>query len=234
MLPGLYSGNGMGGDPDLFITNFGEYAVGAQPADWTNRWTTTGFTALIQPASGSLRGQVLRWTKTAVSRQALSWDRVPLVTDVETLVRFRSTEAAAAQEAFIALLSRGAGGATGSTTGYVNAFKWFTNGTFHYQIQQKYVAGTGSNLAASGVDGNAPNFAVGQWIWGRFRANGTSMQSKLWHDGYAEPAAWQLTQSDSAIATAGWVGLFNDSTNPDVEIDYFGAALNGKTVPMLV
>jgi hypothetical protein len=231
MLPGLYSGNGMGGDPDLYITNFAEYAAGAQPADWTSRWVATGFTAQVQAVSGSLSGNALRWTRTVAGRHALSWDAVPLVADCEILVRARAISSWANADTIISSVARGSGSA-GAETGYTATLAGFTNSTLYGTTHIKLVGGALTSGAS--LSGPSPNLAVNDWVWHRYRVAGSALSRKIWHYGAAEPASFAETVTDASITAAGWVGLRDANATPTTEIDFFGVALNGKTVPMPV
>lgn len=229
MLPGMYSG--VGGDPDLYITNFAEYATGAQPADWTSRWVATGFTALVQSASGSLSGKALRWTKASSQRNFLSWDRVPSEADAEMLMRWRAIASWTSGNIIMQATGR-ASGAAGTEQCYRGAIAGTATGTLATTAHNKLVAGTSTNL---GTPSNipSPNLVTNAWMWSRYRINGTSLSRKTWHDGAAEPGAFDEALTDASISGAGWVGLSSISTDPTAEVDYFGVALRGKTVPML-
>lgn len=230
MLPGFYSG--MGGDSDVFITNFSEYAVGVQPADWTSRFVSGGFTAQVQTVAGSLSGKAMRWTKTAANLQAMSWDKVPASANVDLLVRCRAIEAFANTETFIGLAGRGAGAAASETL-YAATLRGSTANTLAFTLFNRYVAGT-LGLGVGGIAIPAPSYTVNSWMWMRFNISGTTLSKRSWHSGVAEPAAWDEVITDTAIAAAGWSGLYQGQANPNAEIDFFGVALNGKTVPLLI
>jgi hypothetical protein len=65
------------------------------------QYNTGGFSVTIAAVAGSISGNVLRYTKTATSRQGLSWSRVPLCKDAEVLIRFRATASWTASQNFI-------------------------------------------------------------------------------------------------------------------------------------
>src|SRR5262245_8614425 len=50
---------------DLIVTDFREYPAGVQPADWTQRWSTVGYTALVQSVPASISGKALRYSDTS-------------------------------------------------------------------------------------------------------------------------------------------------------------------------
>lgn len=215
-------------DPDYYITDFSEYTIGVQPPDWTSRYGST-FTFVVQSAVGALSGKALRWTKTNSGHQAISWDRVPFVADAEILLRCRALESYTAQN-FVGGYLRGSG-SLGAEQGYRSAVSGNTAGTLWQTILNKYISGSSTTLG-TGTNGPSPNYTVNTWIWTRFRLAGTSLSRKTWYYGSTEPGSFDEVLTDSSITGAGWSGLHNISTNPDVEIDFVGIALRGKTVPL--
>lgn len=223
----------------LYITNFGEYAVGAPPPDWTNRWVTGGFTFNIETVAGTISGQAMRWDKSVANRQAISWDRIPnYTTDFEILCRCRAIETLSATSNIIALLGRADGGA-GAEVGYRSAIAGASDQTRWVNSIQKYVSGTPSNLTSS-LAGPSPNYTTNAWVYCRYRLVGNQHQSKIWYSGAAEPGTWLQDVTDaSSPLTIGWVGLNQATASPDAEIDYFAVATsaNGRepvtiTVPV--
>lgn len=218
-------------DPDYFVTDFSEYTVGAMPSDWSQKWATTGYTALVQSVAGSLSGKALRVTKTAVTKAFLAWDRVPQKADVEILLRARAIEAYANNDIFIRCAAR-ASGAVGSENSIHDGLFGSTTAPLYAQQMAKYNAGAASNIgsALTGPPGQG-NYAVNSWAWMRFRLSGSNLATGVWLDGTTEQTP--NTNTDSSILTAGWIGLAiaAATANPDVEIDFFSVALNGKTAP---
>jgi hypothetical protein len=221
-------------DPDIYVTDFAEYAVGAQPSDWTSRYVTGGFTAIVQSVAGSLSGKALRWTKTAANRQTLSWDKIPLVADVEILIRARKIEAGVSADNIVGIWLRGSG-AAGAENGYrALASTLSTNQRWVHQLT-RYVAG--ANTVVGSAFSPLPvgaNLTTNAWFWLRFRANGSTFSRKGWLDGQTEPGTFDLTDTgETGVLTPGWVGLHNSAADPDVEIDFYSVALRGKTAPSM-
>ena len=84
----------------------------------------------------------------------------------------------------------------------------------------KSSAGTTTQLA-SGV-GAAAVTTSKQWV--RFRVEGSTLKAKVWTDGTAEPAAWEVTGSDSSITAAGvlqvkWIRSSAATAARDVLLD---------------
>ncbi|RWC68865.1 MAG: hypothetical protein EOS30_23580 [Mesorhizobium sp.] len=218
-------------DPDVYVTDFSEYAIGVQPFDWTSRWLNTGFTALVQTVSGSISGSALRWTKTTANSQLLSWNRVPTVANAEIVCRMRVIEATSAPETFVRPCVR-ATGASGAENSYAMQPTKDASGSGWNNSFVKQVAGAGAVIGTPSL-GPSPTFAINNWFWSRFRVIGTSLQRRAWWQGASEPGTWDESITDSAVTTAGWVGLRNTNVNPDCEIDFFAVAINGKTAPLV-
>ncbi|TIX41930.1 MAG: hypothetical protein E5V40_08595 [Mesorhizobium sp.] len=214
---------------DIITTDFREYTAGAAPVDWTARYTTTGWTTVVQTVAGSLSGKALRITKTAAQDNLLSWNSVPSIADVEVLMRWRAIEAWADADNIVHACMR-ASGATGSETNYKVAVMGRTTGTLYQSFFNKAVAGTSTSFTAA--NGPTPNLATNAWIWLRARVNGTTLYRKMWHDGVAEPGTWDATLTDSSVSAAGWCGISSYGANPNAEVDFYGVGLNGKTVPV--
>lgn len=213
-------------DPDYYVTDFSEYTVGAQPPDWTSRYGT-GFTAQVEIVAGSLSGKALRWTKTANARQGLSWDKVPQFADTETLIRARPIGAFNNALNFIGSFQRGSGGFN-SETGIRTMVGASNSGNHWASDLYAYTSGTATQKGTS-INGPSPTMTANSWFWLRSRVVGSSLQRKVWHDGAAEPASWTETVTDGTITAAGWTGLFQISSAPNTEIDFFCVALRGKS-----
>lgn len=215
-------------DPDYYVTDFSEYATGVQPSDWIKRFNTAGYTALVQSVPGSLSGQALRFTKTAVSSGMLSWNEVPQAADFEILARFRAIESWAANDYFLRFGGR-ASGASGSENYICGSVAGAGPSPFWQNVGVKYVGGTGTSVGTNKLPGN--NYSTNAWAWHRFRAQGTSFSRKTWLHGVSEPGSFDETFTDSSLTAGGWIGLMMSVTtaNPDMEVDLFSVALNGKT-----
>lgn len=213
----------------IFATDFSEYSTGSAPGDWVEQYNTGDFSTTIAAVVGSISGKVLRYTKTAGSRQGFSWSRVPLCKDAEVLIRFRAIESWSAGQNFIAAWHRGTGSA-GSETGYRNVVSGDTAGTQYSTLSSLYNSGTLTNIVSAAY-GPSPNYTINTWAYVRSQAIGSVIQSKIWLSGSAEPD-WLTSTTDSTLTAAGWTGLANASTNPNVEIDYFAVSIYGATIPL--
>ncbi len=210
------------------FTDFSEYAVGAQPADWTSRFVTSGVTYSVESSgmpSGPVGGQALLIHKTTQSRHLITWDTIGSVADVEIVARWARMSAVPTTS----VLAGGAGrasGAAASETLYTEAPE--PDGTYGIR---KYASGVQQFLSA--VADYAP--AIGAWNWSRLRISGTTIQAKQWLDGAPEPGGWTGSVTDSTITVAGWVGFLtfakNASTATAYFLDVFGVGTGGDAAP---
>lgn len=210
----------------LYINDFSSYSVGSPPSDWTEVFNTSDFSVSVETVSGSISGKALRWTKTSASRQGLKWDAIPAMADVEVLIRARSIEGSSGGDNHIGPFVRGSGSA-GSETGYRavigNAFmnKVLSN--------DRYSGGSASNIYTSG---SLSLGATNDWFWIRYNLIGSSHKVKAWDAAGSEPGSWNNTGTNSDVTAAGWTGLMQAADNPNVEIDYFAASVDGATIPL--
>lgn len=70
------------------------------------------------------------------------------------------------------------------------------------RIRKVVASGILSNVASA-----AYTFDAGADHFFRMRANGTSLQLRIWEVGEAEPAAWNINATDAALSAAGWFGV---------------------------
>jgi len=216
-------------DPDYYVTDFSEYTVGAAPPDWTSRQVAGDFSVAVQSVAGSLSGKALRWTKTVATRHGLSWDKVPPSPDAEILVRTRMIEAGSNGQILMCPWVRGAGGA-GTETGYRFTTGIITTSSLYYDQMFSFVSGTATSFTTQ-VSPAGGTLTTNAWYWIRARAIGNSFSVKAWLAVNSEPGSWDSTATNSAISAGGWVGLHDSSSNPDMEVDFYSVALNGKTAP---
>jgi len=147
------------------------------------------------------------------------WDGVPDAADVEIVFRARSTQVGS--DKFVYAFGR----ATDMTDWTFYRGGGRATGT---AAIASFVSGSYNQLASSTVDGSTD-----EWIWVRFRINGTDLKVKQWRDVDGEPGAWTIETTDSNLSAAGTVGLFLDRPTLSRQvIDVFGVGLNGDAAPM--
>lgn len=204
----------------VYFTDFSEYTTGAQPSDWTARWTTSGETWAVREKAGELGGKGLEHTRTTTARRLLSWDDIDADADrdnSEILVRWRSTAIGA--DNFSCVL-RGSG-AAGTEQGYI-----FHNATSSTIRISRLVAGAITAIASVSIT----TLVASEWYWMRFRVNGTDLKAKFWAgENVSEPAAWSIETTDANIAGDGWVGVGNSATTGTRDYDDVAIGTNGDT-----
>jgi len=197
-----------------YSTDFSEYTTGVQPSDWTERWHTGVATGLVIADAGAEGGKLLRIDHSSAERYAISWDDVGDVADVEILAKVRWSDNL---DSIIQLVLRGSG--TTGETGYIIAC--------HQTLQEvrltKFDGGAATTLATI-----SKQFYEDVWYMIRFRANGTTLQAKVWVAGGAEPTIWMIDETNSALST-GWVA--HGSYRGDYgDCDWFGVSTGGDSV----
>jgi hypothetical protein len=214
----------------LYSQDFSEYTTGNSPSDWTDRWDTDWTYTAESEAGSSYGAQVLKLNPgTTNAKRLLSWDDIDADAnraDSEVLVRF--IESASYTDTYmLAAILRGSG-AGGSESCY--ACYVYSQGI----KVDKYVNGvtttldTVSNIVISKLA--SINWS-GQYNWIRFRANGTSIQARVWTEKEQEPDIWQIDVTDSAVSAAGWcgVGVFKNLLTYYFNVDYFAVGTNGDS-----
>jgi hypothetical protein len=190
---------------------------GTVPAEWTVTSAPAGVTWALAADSGAADGQVLRAVATTTGRHILRLDSLPAFDRQEalTLLRMgnddergpglalRHSMSGSSETAYVAYLR--------STSNYVEINR-FLNGAW------KFVGAT--PFAAD----------PGVWYWMRFRADGTTLQVRVWATGTPEPAGWLLTAADDGIAW-GSAGVYVYEPNT-VDFDAFSAVNGPGTAPV--
>lgn len=202
----------------IFSIDFSGETTGAAPANFTERWTSTGETWAVREKAGALGGKCLEHTRTTTARRLFSWDTPGTDADEEVLVRWRST---ATNNDQFWLVLRGAGSA-GSEDGYV-----FRNASATSILIARVVAGT---LTTIGAAVTIPTLVANEWFWMRFRVNGSDLKAKIWAGEHlSEPAAWTIERTDTNITGAGWLGVGNVASTGTRDYDDIAAGTAGDT-----
>ena len=204
----------------IYTTSFGSDTAGAAPAGWTQRWTTTSSTWLVQASAPQTQGKYVRHTPTASAKRLLSWDSIDADANRdngEIFVRFRTSSYFSADQVWLIL--RGSGTA-GAETAYV--FSNINDTSFRIS---KLVSGTLTSLGTF-----AFTFSGAVWLGLRFRANGSAIKAKVWNSQLnQEPAAWNLEITDSSITGVGWIGIGQSSGSGLQDFDDVAVGTNGDT-----
>lgn len=201
-----------------YSTDFGEYRTGRFPADWLEMWRLGGNTRVECAFCDSPRRNFLRM-EGAGGRSAYVWlapSADPLRPNQESLTLFRWSETASNRA--IPMLR------IGGSAGLENAYRlnvYMLTGDIEID---KVVSGVATSLGTA----NRNVVKMQSWIWLRFRANGTTIQCKIWADNEAEPGAWDISVVDASLAD-GQAGLGWVSPSELCDVKSFTVATGGAT-----
>jgi phage conserved hypothetical protein BR0599 len=204
----------------VYATSFGSDTTGAAPANWTQRWTTTGSTWTVQASTPTTQGKYLQHTRTTTFYRLLSWNDVDADANRdngEIFVRWRTSAYTSPYQVWLILRGSGSGG---SETGYV----FYNISDTQFRVSS-LSAGTLTTIATF-------NFTyVGSVFLGlRFRVNGTTIKAKVWNSQIdPEPAAWNVDTTNAAISGVGWIGVGNWATTGTQDFDDVAVGTNGDT-----
>jgi len=201
-----------------YITDFSEYALDAQPADWTERWNPATGDAQVKTSTGTFGGKQLTIVDSSLYYWSLSWDDIGLVEDGEILVLARIP---AANE-YIIIRMRGSGAAGAE---YSAGVKFSPYGELQFvDIENHTVGGhSGPTYQYGPIDYNT-------WYFIRYKLIGDKHYNKVWDWKDEEPVDWSNSGTDSDISGAGWVGI--GTWDETVHFDYFGFVTGDNTVPL--
>lgn len=187
------------------------------PTGYTGRWNyQSGEWSRLTDTDIAVRAAALGNSRQLVSMNTVDSDGNRA--NAEVLARVKTSSVSGTNSVGAAVR---ASGSAGSETGYICNI---TSAEFRIG---KYVAGTFTELAVT----NALNLSANTWYWIRLRANGTTIQARIWADGGSEPGTWNVSSTDSSISAAGWCGMFCFSSTTHTWRD-LAVATNGDTATM--
>jgi len=199
-----------------YFTDFTEYATGLIPSDWTARWdATTQYRVQTGGADQILKGLF----GSTSNRYLCTWDAVDADADranVEILTKFKVGQVLAGTT--IASVVLRASGTGTSETGY--------RAGFYGDSLQIAKYGNATNTALVTI---LRSLIANTDYLLRFRANGTTLQARIWLPADSEPDTWDLDTTDASIPDAGWNGAFGFHFTAAPEFDDFAIATNGET-----
>lgn len=185
--------------PQPFATDAFErtLASGLGTADLGGNWTLAGTTTNFSVAGGQAR------LRMAAAAQGVSAFLAGSSTDTEVRATVGIDKAATGGAVFTSVVGRRVG-----TSDYRGKVRYLPTGAVQIFITR--VSGGETDLVNLTVPGLT--YAPGERLQVRFQATGvlpTTLRLKVWKVGTPEPAAWQLTTTDStaALQTGGGVGL---------------------------
>lgn len=214
-------------DRSIYETDFGRYATGAAPSDWSIVRGAGGYS--VETLVGSHAGRALRCENPGAGVDtAIVWLFPPARTDVEVLFRVMyptATSSALAQSTLAA-------------TRVTDGNNYYGVGVFNpisatlSKVVQKFVAGTRTLLASGAED--ITSIADGDWVWARFRNDANNLRIKYWEYGTSEPGGWLFETTDGDLTAAGRVGVARraGTAGQYTWIDYFAVSIQAKTIPV--
>jgi len=121
--------------------------------------------------------------------------------DTEIVASFRFGSTSSASRGYLHLASRASGD---WVSGYprTSYFLQLTNDISNVQLWKSQ---SGTTTSLSSVGGMAAVTTAKQWV--RFRIEGNLIRAKVWTDGNAEPANWELSVTDNSITGTGLMQL---------------------------
>ena len=212
----------------IYFTDFESTAVGNTPTDWTlNRWSAN-CSLLVASDAGAVNGKtaVFKNTGGGDSRAIFTWDAVDTDANrdnLEILVRFKGNSLSVTENT-ARLFGRGSG-PNDDPIGYVLGLAGLHSNARKRII--KYFNQSFSDLLSETWAGVAQN----EWWLVRAQYTGTTLRFRAWLDGTTEPTTWDLSTTDSDIASAGWVGLFIFDAGYETHVDWFSVGTNGDAAP---
>lgn len=193
---------------------------GSSFENWTPRWDSDENDWRVIQGGEFAGGHALAYEHEGggPSRRAISWDVVGEPSDVETLDTFRIPRANPDDgRGYHARVQLRCGSSNGEERGYILECETARD---VFRII-KYSQDGMSTLRRFGT-------AEEDTVYNRrFRAEGDTLQAKVWQKGTAEPDDWDVEITDTDH-TSGWVGLGSFDTEA-VRTDVFSVATNGDS-----
>jgi hypothetical protein len=186
--------DGNGGRPDLrnspvwYMRLFESDTVDSLPAGFTVQFG--GGFAVKTVSSNNVVQQ-----DTTTGRAALVWSGLGSTADIDIRANLMATNAARSMGIAVR-----ASGTSGAENGYV----WNLEGGGAYP--KLYAISAGS---ASVIGTGAGSWTANNWYTLRMQCYGTSIRCKWWLSSSAEPTDWQVSVTDSSLAT-GYIGMWTN------------------------
>lgn len=209
-----------------YFRTFGADALGALPADFTQRWNTATPWAVALDHTGAARalrnmdglGLYNGITYTPVDSDA---DR----DDVEIFFTWAYSQSGLTTEPGWFALLRGVGGVNSPDNCY-----YFGQRTTTAARLRKRVNGVATSLVST-ISFTAANDTFYHSV---FRVQGSLLYIKMWAGAVEdEPATWNMVNgfSDVSLSAAGFVGFVNVLNNSAFTVTQFGIGTNGDAAP---
>ena len=182
----------------MFTTDFGEYATGAQPTGWTQRWDPTTYFAVADEPSAT-GGKVLQWSATGQSRNrwALAFDGFGDTQDQRVYTEFRVRSLGGGTSTYdMGAAAVRVSGTASDERGYALFFV-----TVPGTGAEAVVLSTWSSGAYVQFGSFTTDWELDTWYSVRLEAVGTTIRARVWPRGTAEPGTWTLSATDTRYAS---------------------------------
>lgn len=197
------------------------YPTGAGlPSGFTARWATTNISWSVQAetADGAPSDKEIKATITLAGHYAVSFDRAGQRANVDALVLVLApgTSGTSSHGGVAIRIS----GSAGSENAYTASLRSSAGAASSLRLM-KLVAGTETQIAVHSL-----TWTANTWYYIRLRSFGTSLKSKIWALGSAEPSSWQIDTTDSDVTGAGYCGIYVRHAGTNPAISYIAVSQN--------
>ena len=220
-------------------TDFGGYAVGSPPSDWT-AFATSALDTFEVSANGLVSANCLRIRNTAeaaLRTHLFIWDTPPEAVDTETLFLVQRSSRSGTNT-LPAAISRMSIRAQNDNTGLILGLR--NNAT---DVTRRLIRN--GNVADQDNAPHGASFEPGVAAWVRGRWSGTRFQVRAWVADPGtpdlglsnEPQIWHLEGDNNTVVTAGSVGFFysawgiSSPEDSEVFLHYYGVGIDGDNAP---
>lgn len=204
-----------------YYTSFEHQPAGSQPSGWTELWNGSSSTWTVTDSGTKFVRNNISSTN---DDRLLRWDTVGSPTDVEVVVRVRTSSNTGYQNTIYVRASTSGGPlkngyylTMNETAGAKRLLleQWY-EGTYYYWHHVDY------------------SWTANTWYWMRYKVSGNTHQAKIWQDGSSEPASWNISRSDTsgtAYNGSGIVALAGYTASGNRDFDVVGVGTNGDSAP---
>lgn len=191
--------------------DFSGYVNGVSPTNWTAKWDMTRSYLLTEAQAGTIGGQICRVVREDEESDTLSGFQLgsDLTALVKTEARCRVYSTRGGWDDPLLVIC--GNGDEGAEEGYI--LKLIGSQLAVVRMD----AGVETELATAAVPVAITGTA---WFRVRFEVDeSSSVNARIWIDGVAEPATWDIQYDDSASPlAAGWFGIVNYSNSFDCDV----------------
>ena len=221
------NGFGVGQTRGEFATDFTEYATGTaltSAANWSRQDHIGTTTNTISTDTTSPTGMSLAMSVSGTAGDTFGYTKPPsasALTDVNVLTLWKVTTTPDSVGGAGPVIRLGNTGQNG-----YNCVPLVSSGNKIEQAEFLAQNRTGNIGGQVAVAWDTTN-----WWWTRIEASGTTIRSRVWQFGTAEPTSWNVTGTDASYSS-GYVGLMS-RPNVALKFAFFSVATGGNVAPGL-